>query len=164
MVKWNIKLSEYGLEFWPRKSIKAQALVDFVAEYTFQKPQETEHQSAPVYGDQLEETQREAEIWSVYVDGSSAPEGAGAGILLIGPDNEGFKYSIKFTFPIINNAAEYEALLAGLQLARRIRADRIRVFVDSQLVVRQVSEEYEVKDPNLKAYNRLVKQLWQKFS
>ena len=131
MVKWSIELSEYGLEFRSRKSIKAQAFVDFVAECIFQKPQEIEHQSAPVYCDQLEETQKKAEIWSVYVDGSSAPESAGAGILLIGTDKEEFKYSIKFTFPITNNAAKYEVLLAGLQLAKRIRADRIRVFVDS---------------------------------
>ena len=37
MVKWSIKLSEYGLEFQPRKSIKAQAFTDFVAECSFQK-------------------------------------------------------------------------------------------------------------------------------
>ena len=118
----------------------------------------------PVYGDHLEKTQGQAKIWSVYVDGSSALEGAGAGVLLVGPDNEEFKYSIKFTFPITKNPAEYEALLAGLQLARRIRADRLKVFVDSQLVVRQVLGEYEVKDPTFKAYNRLIKQMWQKFS
>ena len=40
----------------------------------------------------------------------------------------------------------------------------MKVFVDSQLVVRQVTREYEVKDPILKAYNKLVKQLWLKFS
>ena len=109
-----------------------------MAECSYQKPQETEHQSTPVCGDQLEKTQGEADIWSVYVDGSSAPESAEAGILLVGPDKEEFRYSIKFTFLITNNAAEYEVLLARLQLAKRIRADRIRVFVDSQLVVRQV--------------------------
>ena len=39
----------------------------------------------------------------------------------------------------------------------------MKVFVDSQLVVRQVMGEYEIKDLILKAYNALVKQLWQKF-
>ena len=164
MVKWSIELSEYDLEFWPRKSIKAQALADFVAECTFQNQQRDEIQSAPVGSSQLEGTERQEDIWSVYVDGSSAQEGAGAGILLVGPDKEEFKYSIKFTFPITNNAAEYEALLAGLRLAKKIRAENLKVYADSQLVVRQVSGEYEVKDPALKAYNGLVKQLWQKFS
>ena len=54
---------------------------------------------------------------------------------------------------------EYEAWLTSLRLARRIRANKIKVFVDSQLVVRQVIGEYEVKDFVLKAYNGLVKQL-----
>ena len=42
--------------------------------------------------------------------------------------------------------------------------DKLKVFADSQLVVRQVIREYEMKDPILKTYNRLVKQLWMKFS
>ena len=35
MVKWSIELSEFSLEYQPRKAIKAQALVDFVAECSF---------------------------------------------------------------------------------------------------------------------------------
>ena len=62
MVKWSIELSEYGLEFRPRKSTKAQALADFVAECSFQKSQETEHQSAPVCGDQVEVIQRQSRV------------------------------------------------------------------------------------------------------
>ena len=72
MVKWSIEHSEYGLEFRPRKSIKAQALADFMAECTFQNQRRNEQQSAPVGSNQLEETERQADIWSVYVDGSSA--------------------------------------------------------------------------------------------
>ena len=102
-----------------------------MAECSFQKSQETEHHFASVCGDQVEKTQRQAEVWSVYVDGLSSPENARAGILLVGPDKEEFKYSIKFTFSITNNATEYEALLAKLQLAKRIRTEKVRVFVDS---------------------------------
>ena len=40
----------------------------------------------------------------------------------------------------------------------------MKVFTDSQLVVRQVTREFEVKDSVLKAYNGLVKQLWSNFS
>ena len=70
---------------------------------------------------------------------------------------------MKFTFSITNNVAEYEALLVGLRLTKKIKAYRVKVFADSQLVVRQVTGEYEVNDPVLKAYNGLVKQLWSKF-
>ena len=62
-----------------------------MAECSFQKSQETERQSAPVCGDQIKEAQSQAEVWSIYVDGSSSPENLGAGILLVGPDKEEFK-------------------------------------------------------------------------
>ena len=42
MVKWRIELSEYGLEFRPRQSIKAQALVDFVVKCSFHNDQNQE--------------------------------------------------------------------------------------------------------------------------
>ena len=75
-----------------------------MAECIFQNQPKDELQSTPVGSNQFEETERQADIWSVYVDGSSAQEGVGAGILLVGSDKEEFKYSIKFTFPITNNA------------------------------------------------------------
>ena len=62
MIKWSIKLSEYGLEFWPKKSIKAQTFADFVAECTFQRPQKTERQSILVDSDQLVDVERKADI------------------------------------------------------------------------------------------------------
>ena len=54
---------------------------------------------------------------------------------------------------------EYEALLVGLRLAKKIQVGKVQVYADSQLVVRQVTGEYKVKYPLLKMYNKLVKQL-----
>ena len=62
--------------------------------------------------------------------------------MLIGPSKQEFRYCIKFMFPITNNAAEYEALLVGLRLAKKNRVKKLIVFADSQLVVQQVSGEY----------------------
>ena len=67
-------------------------------------------------------------------------------------------------FLFTNNMTKYEALLASFQLARKIRVQKVKVFTDSQLVVRQVIGEYEVKDHLLKNYNELVKGLWGSFS
>ena len=44
-------------------------------------------------------------------------------------------YALKFGFEASNNEAEYEALIAGLKLARDIGARRIRALSDSMLVV-----------------------------
>ena len=100
----------------------------------------------------------------MYVDGSSAQEGARERILLIRLDKKEFHYSIKFMFSITNNTVEYEALLASLRMAKKIRVQKLTVFVDFQLVIWQVTSEYEVKDPLLKKYNGLVKQLLVNFA
>ena len=49
-----------------------------------------------------------------------------------------------------NNVAEYQALLAGLELALDHDVQRLDVFLDSELVVRQVNGQYKVKDAGLK--------------
>ena len=85
-----------------------------MAECTFQKSHETEQQSTPRSSDRSVATEAHTNIWLVYVDGSSAQEGAVTDILFMGLDKEEFKCSIKFTFLITNNATEYETLLAGL--------------------------------------------------
>lgn len=49
-----------------------------------------------------------------------------------------------------NNYAEYCGLLAGLRYALEQKAARVRVFADSELLVRQMQGRYAVKSPNLK--------------
>ena len=42
-------------------------------------------------------------------------------------------------FPCTNNAAEYEALLHGLRIAKEMNLSRVRCLGDSNLVAQQVS-------------------------
>ena len=44
-----------------------------------------------------------------------------------------------------NNIAEYQALIAGLKMAREFRPNRLVCHLDSELVVKQLSGEYRVK-------------------
>lgn len=48
-----------------------------------------------------------------------------------------------------NNQAEYKALLAGLAKAKELGAKEVEVFLDSELVVKQLNREYRVKDKDL---------------
>ncbi|KAM2478825.1 hypothetical protein PS1_002626 [Malus domestica] len=50
------------------------------------------------------------------------------------------EYAIRFKFKASNNEAEYEALLAGLRLAKHLGVKRIDIFSDSQLVVNQITQ------------------------
>nr|XP_027126777.1 uncharacterized protein LOC113742942 [Coffea arabica] len=65
----------------------------------------------------------------------------------------------KFNFAASNNEAEYEAVIAGLQLARKLGATHILVYSDSQLVVCQILGEYEAKEEVMQRYLSKVLQL-----
>ena len=59
---------------------------------------------------------------------------------------------IRLDFPTTNNKAEYEALIAGLDLARAVGAKNIIVHCDSQVVTSQINGDYEYKNDRMKRY------------
>ena len=86
-------------------------------------------------------------------DGSCSKTGARAGIWVHNTENnhaEGHSY--RLNFQCTNNIVEYEALLLGLHLLKKLGAKRITVHGDSELVIRQVNGEYTAKHPRLRAY------------
>ncbi|KAM5548962.1 hypothetical protein ABKV19_025602, partial [Rosa sericea] len=89
---------------------------------------------------------------------------SGAGILLISPEDQIYEYALKFAFKASNNAAEYEALIAGLQIARELDVQHLDIFSDSQLVVNQVSGNFEAKEPHMASYQALARALAQRFT
>uniref|UniRef100_A0A2N9HHE1 Uncharacterized protein n=1 Tax=Fagus sylvatica TaxID=28930 RepID=A0A2N9HHE1_FAGSY len=109
----------------------AQALADFIAEFTHPWEEEGEPE--------------QLEIWTVNIDGSSTKEMGGAGIILVSPEKDKFEYAIQLRFRATNNEAEYEALLAGLKLSKKMGVKNLTVKSDSQLVIGQIKGEYEAK-------------------
>ncbi|KAM2150949.1 hypothetical protein ACFX1R_045459 [Malus domestica] len=59
--------------------------------------------------------------------------------------------ALRFKFKASNNGAEYEVLLAGLRLAKHLGVKRIDIFSDSQLVVNQVTNNFDDKDNSMVA-------------
>src|SRR5215216_6483448 len=74
---------------------------------------------------------------TIHFDGSRQLEGSGLGVILTCPRHDKFCYVLRLMFPCTNNAAEYEALLHGLHMAREMNLSRVRCFGDSDLVARQ---------------------------
>ncbi|RYR57283.1 hypothetical protein Ahy_A05g023007 [Arachis hypogaea] len=145
LIKWAVELSEFDIRYQPRGPIKSQFLADFIAELTI--PSEDDH----------------AKQWILYVDGSSNHEGCGAGIRLEADDGFILEHSIHLAFKASNNQSEYEALLAGLRLCLDLQISTIKVYCDSLLVVQQVNDLFQVKDPLLSKYLLLVKKFSKKF-
>lgn len=69
----------------------------------------------------------------------------GAGLTLSSHDGFEIFQAIRFTFPITNNEAEYEALLAGMELGRNLDVKHLKAFRDSILVVKDFYRRVQTK-------------------
>ncbi|KAL6342336.1 hypothetical protein AAG906_008897 [Vitis piasezkii] len=125
-------------------------MVDFVLEYSRRPIQHKEPS--------------EKEWWTLRVDGASRSSGSGVGLLLQSPIGEHLEQAIRLGFPASNNEAEYEAILSGLDLALALSVSKLRVYSDSQLVVRHVQKEYEAKDARMARYLTKVRDTLQRFT
>ena len=95
--------------------------------------------------------------------GSSTSGGSGVGLVLQGPHETKISYALKFGFKVSNNEAKYEALVAGLKLAKDIEVERIEILSDSMLVVQQLKGEYQAKDEGMIKYLQVIWSLVSKF-
>jgi len=76
--------------------------------------------------------------------------------LLEGPNDILIEKSLHFAFKTSNNQAEYEAILAGLSLAREVGVKMLTCKTDSKLTVGHLNDEFQIKDPILLQYYHLV--------
>ena len=141
MALWAIELSEFDIQYRPRTAMKGQALADFIAEYT-----QSEGQGA----DGLKQ-------WIIHTDGSSNRHANGAGVVIQTPEGDKIECMIRLDFSTTNNEAEYEALVAGLDLAKAARARNVIVHCDSQVITSQINGEYEWRSERIKKYLEEVK-------
>ena len=129
LLKWAIELGQFKVNFHSRTTIKGQAIVNCITEFTYSNTVEVtgmtnsteivkaagvkeKENSVPVEGD--------AEQWTPYVDGTSNDIGSRASMMLISPKGHKIHYAICFGFKASNNEAEYEALIASISLAREL--------------------------------------------
>ena len=143
LIQWAIELSEFDIEYRPRQAIKAQALADFIAEFTVAEEELLEEKSK--------------ENWEIEIDGSSVKGAGGVGVVFKTLEGHLLKHSVRLQYPTNNNEAEYETLLTGLCIARELEATTLRIQNDSQLIMGQVNGEYEAKEDRMAKYLKLVK-------
>ncbi|XP_071718867.1 uncharacterized protein [Rutidosis leptorrhynchoides] len=131
---WAVEFGAYQISYLPRSTVKGQVLADYLAEMTGELEVINERTALkPVVG----------ETWDLFTDGASCAEGAGAGLVLASPGGEEHTYALSFNFDVTNNEAEYEALLAGLNIARKMNITNLRTFTDSQLLLKELAERFE---------------------
>ena len=68
------------------------------------------------------------------------------------PEGDKIECMIRLDFPTTNNEAEYEALVAGLDLARAASAENMIMHCDSQVITSQINGDYKCRNERMKKY------------
>ena len=136
LLKWNIELSQFDLNFQTRRSIRGQVLVGFIAECTIP---EDDTISKEVDSPRL---LLDPSAWKLFTDGAKNDRWSGAGVVLETPEQRPIYYALRLEFRATNNDPEYEALIAGLKLAKELKITKLDIFCDTKIVVNQVIEKF----------------------
>ena len=96
--------------------------------------------------------------FQIYTDGGARGNPGPAGIgVVIWSGNELVGQHKKYIGEATNNQAEYKAVILALEEVKKIGAEELNFFLDSELAVKQINREYKVKDKDLAA---LFVQVW----
>lgn len=100
----------------------------------------------------VEHTQQaDGQALIVRTDGASRgnPGHAAAGVVIESPDGVVIGQGKRYLGVMTNNQAEYRALILGLKTVAHYHPSRVSVFMDSELVVKQMLGQYKVRDAAL---------------
>jgi len=110
-------------------------------------------------------------LWTMDFDGAVGSDGAGIVVWIRSPfsaqDRVPSKVrvcSYKLAFDCSNNEAKFEAPIAGLKILLKLKAKKIAVYGDSELVIKQVKGEFQAKHPRMRAYRNVVLDILKIFS
>ena len=150
LIQWLIKLSKFDIDYRPRTVIKAQALADFITEFTTKD-------------DEPKEDEEQISRWTTHIDGLSTKNVVRIGVILESPEGDVIKQAIRLQYATTNNEAEYEALLTGLKLAKALGVTELDICSDSQLILGQVNRDYEAKEERMQQYLKLARHQMSQF-
>jgi len=96
----------------------------------------------------------------MYTDGGARgnPGSAAIGVVIYDQDNKIVKKISKAIGIATNNVAEYTALIIGLQALQDLKYTEVEIFLDSELIVKQITGKYKIKDPKMISLHKKVMQ------
>ncbi|KAJ9543520.1 hypothetical protein OSB04_023227 [Centaurea solstitialis] len=145
LAKWNIYLSGFDIEFKPKTAIKSQVLADFVAEFS--------PGMEPTTCDEIVMIS-DNKPWILF---ECTRIRIRCCLKIITRGKYGVLHTIRCEFKATNNEAEYEALIAGLDIAYKLGARHLNARSDSLLIVNQVNGDFQAKDSKMMSYLKIVK-------
>lgn len=110
-------------------------------------------------------TKNAAPTWTIYSDGAAKgnPGPAAAGWLILDDQGRTVSRQGRYLGTGTNNEAEYQALIGALEDGWTRGAPAVRVYSDSELMVRQLNGEYRVRNQRLNGLFRRAQELLKRF-
>lgn len=145
------------------KSLHVDDSYDPMAEQFRKKLQ---NNATPLTNDHGEQRVDPTVTYKLQFDGGarSNPTGvAGAGMVLFDDNGNEIWCGWKYLNKMSNNCAEYWALLLGLQCANSLGVRKLICQGDSELIIKQVTGKYRVKDSKLQALYEPTKEVMKRF-
>ena len=104
-------------------------------------------------------------VLRLFTDGAARGNPGPAGLGMVIEDDRGMRLwgGCRFAGRATNNKAEYLALIDGLRKASEWKPDRLEVYMDSELVVKQMLGVYKVRDAELAPLHRQATALLRSF-
>lgn len=98
---------------------------------------------------------------TIFTDGGSRgnPGPAAGAYVLVDGDGKTVAGKGVFLGKTTNNVAEYTGMLEGIEAARTIGCKEVKLFSDSELMVKQITGQYRVKSNNLKTLHAKIMEL-----
>ncbi|KAK2985428.1 hypothetical protein RJ640_006066 [Escallonia rubra] len=159
LARWTVILHQFNNKYVPQKAVKGQALADFLAAHPV-----PDDSSLMLDLPDEEVMQREIKKgWEMYFDGASKnPDGekqndqknnqSGIGIVFVTQKGGIILHSFSLTEGCSNNEAEYEAIIMELELSLEVSIDDLTIYGDSELIIKQLNGEYQIRKPNILHY------------
>lgn len=111
----------------------------------------------------FEQIKIQSMLLKVYTDGGSRgnPGQAGLGVYITSEDEIPLERRYKYLGIATNNVAEYTGALYGIKRALELWATQIELYMDSKLVISQLSWEWKIKNDELKKiFSQIQGLLW----
>ena len=108
---------------------------------------------------QVEDESTKQDTWKLYFDGASNVLGHGIGAILISPKREYYPFTARLNFDYTNNVAKYETCIMGLQVAIDKKANNLKVYGDSTLVIYQLRGDWLTRDSRMVLYHKLAMEM-----
>ncbi|XP_052479616.1 uncharacterized protein LOC128034813 [Gossypium raimondii] len=151
MARWQILLSEFDIAYLTQKAVKGSVIADFLASRSLEDYE-------PLNFDFPNE-----DLMYVATAEVNTLEGNGIGAVSVSLNGNHDPFTCKLDFDCTNNMAEYEACIMGIRTAIGHKIKVLEVYGDSALVIYQLKGEWEIRDPKLVNYRKLVIELIDKF-